>query len=59
MADKITFTKARDDEWPVCPFCKKELKEVRYKTRGWLTMWTVFWCPYCRALLSTSTTFNG
>jgi hypothetical protein len=59
MADKIKFIEAREDEWPTCPTCKKELKEVRYKKRGWLTDLTVFWCPHCRAILGTSKTFNG
>jgi hypothetical protein len=56
---KMQFVEARNDEWPICPSCKKELREIRYRARGWLTTLTVFWCPYCRALLSTSTTFNG
>jgi glutaredoxin len=59
MAEKITYTKARDAEWPLCPYCKKELREIMYKQRGWLSAMTTFWCPHCRSLLSTSTTFNG
>ena len=37
----------------------KELRELKFKRRGWLTSTTVFWCPHCLCLLSTSTTFNG
>ena len=59
MNAKINFVEARDDEWPLCPSCKKELREIRFRKRGWLTTLTVFWCPHCRSLLSTSTTFNG
>jgi hypothetical protein len=59
MAEKIKFTEAREEEWPICPNCKQELKEIHFKRRGWLTTLTVFWCPYCRSLLSTSSTFNG
>jgi formamidopyrimidine-DNA glycosylase len=59
MTAKVNFTEARDDEWPLCPSCQKELREIRFKKRGWLTTLMVFWCPHCRSLLSTSTTFNG
>ena len=59
MAAKINFTEAKEDEWPICPFCKQELKEIRYKKRGWISTLTAFWCPYCRSLLSASATFNG
>ncbi len=59
MTAKVKFTEAKEDEWPICPSCKKELQELMFKRRGWLTSVTVFWCPYCRCLLSTSTTFNG
>jgi len=59
MAAKVTFAEAREDEWPICPACKKELRELKFKRRGWLTSITVFWCPHCRTLLSTSATFNG
>ncbi len=59
MSDKINFTKAREDEWPICPFCKKDLKEIRYKQRGFISTLTAFWCPHCRSLLGTSTSFKG
>ncbi len=59
MPVKLEFIKAGDDEWPTCPSCKKELREIKYKERGFFTSLTVFWCPYCRCLLGTSSTFNG
>jgi len=59
MAGKVAFTEAKEDERPICPSCKKELQELKFKRRGWLTSFTVFWRPHCRCLLSTSTTFNG
>ncbi len=59
MNAKFKFTEANDEEWPLCPSCKKELREIRFRKRGWLTTLIVFWCPHCRSLLSTSTTFNG
>jgi hypothetical protein len=59
MAAKIKFTEIKEDEWPICPSCKKELREVKYKQGGWVSTWAAFWCPHCRCLLSVSTTFNG
>lgn len=56
---KIKFTEADYNEWPICPYCKKDLNEIRFKKRGWLSTITTFWCPHCRSLLSTGTTFNG
>lgn len=59
MAEKIALTEAGPEEWPICPSCKKELKHVKFKARGWLTTVTIFWCPFCRCLLGTSSTFNA
>jgi hypothetical protein len=59
MAQKFKFTEAREDDWPVCPHCKKELRDIPFKTRGWLKSIAAFWCPHCRSLLSISATFNG
>ena len=59
MAAKVAFTEATENEWPICPSCKKELRELKFKRRGWLTSITVFWYPHCLCLLSTSTTLNG
>ena len=59
MSKKVTFIEAADDEWPLCPSCHKELREIKFKKRGWLTSSMIYWCPHCRALLGTSATFNG
>ncbi|HNQ87553.1 MAG TPA: hypothetical protein PKM73_02835 [Verrucomicrobiota bacterium] len=59
MKTKVELTEAMEQEWPVCPHCKKELRELKFRKRGWLTTLMVFWCPHCRSLLSTSMTFNG
>ncbi len=56
---KMNYTEAGEAEWPLCPACKKELREIKYKNRGWLTTLTAFWCPHCRTLLSASSSFNG
>jgi hypothetical protein len=57
--ERITYTKAEPTEWPTCPCCKKELKEILYKDRGWLNSMSAFWCPHCGSLLSISTSFKG
>ncbi len=44
-AAKLKFLEAKEDEWPVCPSCKKELRELKYKQRGWLSSITTFWWP--------------
>lgn len=59
MSEKVKYHEAGDDEWPVCPTCRKELREVKFKQRGWLTSLMVIWCPHCRAVLGTSATFNA
>lgn len=59
MNARIKFTEATENEWPICPCCKKELREIKFKGRGWLTSLTAFWCPHCKTLLGTSKTFNG
>jgi len=59
MTKKMRFIKAREDEWPTCPWCKKELNDLKYKDRGFLKNVTVYWCPHCGHLLGTSATFNA
>ncbi len=48
------FAEAHEDDWPVCPWCKKELRELKHTSRGLLATWTAFWCPY-RLSLRTRT----
>ncbi len=50
----VKFIKAREEEWPICPQCKKELRELKYKQRGWVRQLVVFWCPHCLCLLSSA-----
>jgi hypothetical protein len=45
MKPKLIYTEAKGDEWPICPYCKQELREQKFKRRGWLTSVTAFWCP--------------
>ncbi|MBP8304172.1 MAG: hypothetical protein KBE04_08615 [Phycisphaerae bacterium] len=56
---KVTYRKAASDEWPICPHCKRELREIVHKERGCFTSTGAFWCPHCRSLLGISKTFNG
>jgi hypothetical protein len=59
MKQKVQFVEAGGNEWPLCPHCKKELRQMMFRKRGWLAVLTVFWCPHCKCLLGTSHAFNG
>jgi hypothetical protein len=59
MPPKIEFIEAEENEWPRCPHCQKELRQIHYKKKGWLLTFAIYWCPHCRAVLGTSKTFNG
>jgi len=56
---RIRLRTATPEEWPLCPYCKRQLKEIVHKERGWLTTTSAFWCPHCGCLLSIATTFNS
>lgn len=34
MAAKLNYTEAKEEEWPICPACKKELRELRCQWRN-------------------------
>lgn len=38
--------------WPICPHCKKELREIVYIPHGAWMVHNVYFCPHCRMLLS-------
>jgi len=56
---KVAYRKAEAEEWPICPHCQEEIREIVYKDRGWLNSTCAFWCPNCRSLLSISTSFKA
>lgn len=50
----ITFTK-RDDETPLCPYCKTQIAEVYYRElKGDLGKRCIYFCPKCKASLGVS-----
>ena len=54
---KIEYTSIQEsDAWPICPYCEKEIKQVRYfEQTGVVRMKVVrvFVCPHCRKVLGT------
>jgi hypothetical protein len=57
---KMSFVAAEAGEWPSCPHCKREIREIKYRrprlsVSGTASAVTVFWCPHCKAVLSAST----
>ena len=48
---------AKDDELPICPYCEKELSEVKTKEfdKAKLTLISqnfIYMCPHCRKVLA-------
>jgi DNA-directed RNA polymerase subunit M/transcription elongation factor TFIIS len=44
----------REDIWPICPYCEKELCEINAISKGWGLYFaknTVFFCPFCHKVL--------
>ena len=49
----MDLLKADSKEFPVCPYCKKELKTIKYKQEG-LGLFgkeRVYFCPSCKCVL--------
>ena len=45
----------REDLTPVCPHCKKEIKEIIFRElKGDLGKRCLYFCPACRAVLGVS-----
>jgi hypothetical protein len=59
MSEKPRFVKAPDEERPVCPHCRQEIREIRHTGRGVLNEKTVFWCSECRCVLGIGSQFNA
>ena len=53
---KIEFTPIKeDDRAPVCPYCEKEIQEVRYFERpGIMKIIRLFVRPHCMKVLGTT-----
>jgi uncharacterized Zn-finger protein len=50
----MKIDEAPEDAIPMCPYCKKELREIWIKTKGigWIEQKQVLMCPYCQAFLA-------
>ncbi|MCD5426121.1 MAG: hypothetical protein LRZ92_06675 [Methanosarcinaceae archaeon] len=51
----MKLTKAEKNENPCCPFCEKEINEIKTKQidTGWLKMTEkyIYFCPCCQKVL--------
>lgn len=59
MKENLEFIEAGPNDWPKCPHCEKEVRQVIYRKRGFLSRMLLFWCPHCKAVLGASNTFNA
>ena len=53
----MEYTEAAPNEYPICPFCEKELDEVKYKnlSGGFFgKRKLMFFCPRCRKVLGNA-----
>ena len=58
---KAKVVKASKEENPICPFCKTELSEIKYKVfdesagffGGEITHALVLFCPHCKGVLAS------
>jgi len=57
---KLDYTPiTEDDKWPICGYCDKEIKEMRYfEQTGIVRMKVIrlFVCPHCLKVLGTGVT---
>ena len=55
--NKIEYIPIKNDhEWPICPHCEKEMKEIRYFEQTGvikLKVIRIFVCPHCKKVLGT------
>ncbi len=55
MMGKMSYTPIQDeDEWPICPYCNEEIKEMKYFEQTGivrLKVVRVFVCPHCMKVL--------
>ena len=51
---KLDLVEAPKDEWPVCPYCKEELRQIWVKSKGlgFLQKKQFLLCPHCKSFLA-------
>ncbi len=42
-------------KFPICPHCKKEIREIEYIEQGIFKLTIVYMCPHCDTILSMAT----
>ena len=50
----MELIKANDNEFPICSFCDKELKQIKLKKidKGFFkSIRNAYFCPYCKKIL--------
>jgi hypothetical protein len=54
---KIQYTPIeQEDLWPICPYCEKKIREIKYFAQTGvirLKVVRVFVCPHCLKILGT------
>jgi hypothetical protein len=54
--DNVALEDAPADQFPKCPFCKKDLDKIWVKSSGlgWKGQKEILMCPYCQSFLAYS-----
>ena len=65
----MEYIKAEKTEYPICPFCEQELREVKFKDlRGkdptgtgsfFMRTKIIFFCPHCKKVLGNADAGTG
>ena len=53
----MELIKANDNEFPICSFCDKELKQIKLKKidKGFFkSIRNVYFCPHCKKILGVA-----
>ena len=61
----MQYIQAEETEYPICPFCEQQLREVKFKNlMGAGGFWIpnkkiIFFCPHCKKVLGNSDADTG
>jgi hypothetical protein len=53
MSNKLDIIEAPENEWPISPHCKTELRHIWVKTKGlgFIERKQFLLCPHCKSFL--------